>query len=580
MSPMSAEDPQNVPSAAHEPPPTGAERTSAAVAREARHDPLTGLPLLRYRFAGAPTLRPGDPAPDGAWRVLRVESRDGTTVLDLEMQAGATPAADQPATVDDDAAEAVLATLADAAALGVAHGDLGVHRLWRRGPRTWIEGYGVPWRDGASPSDDARSMAASLLSTPGTRLGASLRRRLEAVRDAPATVSGSVGTEQGDVSLTPTIEGATPERRPAAKKEKPKRATPSGTKPKRSKPASKARPAMEASPATVAAVEATVAAVEAPAPAVAAGSDPAPVGADPGMDVPEPTVAAPKAVAPAPEPPTPEPPAPEPAAPEPPAPEPVPPAPMPEPAAPEPPAPEAPASAPEPPAPEPAAPEPAPPAPTAKPVSPTAKPVSPTPKPVRPTPAVRLVQGPPPGSVLRSGAVGASARLAHAARSGMAAARGLLDTGRRGLGLPVGPGRRSRGDGAAPTSRDVRRRAVLGVALALSASAWLALATLAQPRPVEPVLVSRVVGHVVEVAIEPGGLPPVSLVVVESPPGSRLAPGSVVGSVPSKVLLDRDGVWRFQARFGGKVSPTVALVTPGEARIVVPFPSETPAAAR
>jgi hypothetical protein len=49
--------------------------------------------------------------------------------------------------------------------------------------------------------------------------------------------------------------------------------------------------------------------------------------------------------------------------------------------------------------------------------------------------------------------------------------------------------------------------------------------------------------------------------------------------VPSKVLLDRDGVWRFQTRFGGNHSPIVVLVTPGESTLVVPFPSEPPAAA-
>jgi hypothetical protein len=183
MNPMSAEDPSNVPSAAHEPPPIEPSRPLAIVAREPRQDPLTGLPLLRYRFTGSPTLRPGDPAPDGAWRVLRVEARDGDTVLDLETHAGATSAADHPDTIDDDAAEAAFATLAHAADLGVAHGDLGAHRLWRRGQRTWIEGYGVPWREGASPADDARAMADALLSAPGTRLSASLRARLEAVRD-------------------------------------------------------------------------------------------------------------------------------------------------------------------------------------------------------------------------------------------------------------------------------------------------------------------------------------------------------------------------------------------------------------
>jgi hypothetical protein len=113
----------------------------------------------------------------------------------------------------------------------------------------------------------------------------------------------------------------------------------------------------------------------------------------------------------------------------------------------------------------------------------------------------------------------------------------------------------------------------------VSAGAWAGLASWSPPGPVAASFVSRVVGHVVDVRIDPAGLPPVSLVVVESPPGSRLPPGMVVGSVPSKVLLDRDGVWRFQARFGGTSSQVVVLVAPEQQVLVVPFPSASPAAA-
>jgi hypothetical protein len=88
--------------------------------------------------------------------------------------------------------------------------------------------------------------------------------------------------------------------------------------------------------------------------------------------------------------------------------------------------------------------------------------------------------------------------------------------------------------------------------------------------------VSRVVGHVVDVRIDPAGLPPVSLVVVESPPGSRLPPGTVVGSVPSKVLLDRDGVWRFEARFGGTSSTPSSWSRPTNPCSSSPSPRHPP----
>ncbi|MDA0700222.1 MAG: hypothetical protein O3A02_03300, partial [bacterium] len=51
-----------------------------------------------------------------------------------------------------------------------------------------------------------------------------------------------------------------------------------------------------------------------------------------------------------------------------------------------------------------------------------------------------------------------------------------------------------------------------------------------------------------------------------------LAPGTLVGSVPSKVLLDREGVWRFEARFGERRSQIVALVVPNDPFLIVPFP--------
>jgi hypothetical protein len=729
MNPMSAEDPSNVPSAAHEPPAIEPSTPLAIVAREPRQDPLTGLPLLRYRFTGSPTLRPGDPAPDGAWRVLRVESREGDTVLDLEMHAGATSAADHPASIDDDAAETAFATLAHAADLGLAHGDLGAHRLWRRGQRTWIEGYGVPWRAGATPAEDARAMADALLSTPGTRLSASLRARLEAVRDggglslshgeamgASMVPTGSVttderSTEPGPPAAAPTppaprdaepgahvpIEAATPAlatdadlpaapavdavpypvapaaaievapdvtsivatpaaARSAAEAAEPKRTKSTRTKAKRSKSATKSRPRSEAADASAVPVV-----PPAPAPADAATTDPNAAGPKATMPPPagtapveaalEPAEAAPAKAAPAPVEPAPEPVE---AAPEPveAAPEPVEPAPEPVEAAPEPTAPAPPTDVPTPqPATGPTTPEPAakptveppaeppakPPAepPAKPPAEPTADPTEPRPisapaateavpaegprtavppltgpprSPSLPTAApppnaaalqtaptpraaegsaagasvrtVRFVKGPPPGSRLRAGAVDAWPGLGRAVRAGIAASRDLVATGRRGLRFldATGP-RRSGTGGTMAGPGDGRRRAVLGVALGLSSVAWLALATLAPPRTVESPLVSRVVGHVVEVAVEPAGLPPVSLVVIESPGGSRLSPGSVVGSVPSKVLLDRDGVWRFQTRFGGNQSPIVVLVTPGESTLVVPFPSGPPAAA-
>ena len=187
------------------------------VERERVTDPVTGLPVMRYGFAGPPTLRPGMAAPAGAWRVLRVQEREGRTTLDLETTAGAEPLDRRPSAVDDAVVEAALTTLRLARACGAVHGDLGPQRLWRRGEQLWIEGYGVRWRDDADPASDARDLAAGLLSLQGTRLSPAARARLNAILEAgdvDATAGAQSQPSAAD-SLTPTAEPA-PRPGPAA----------------------------------------------------------------------------------------------------------------------------------------------------------------------------------------------------------------------------------------------------------------------------------------------------------------------------------------------------------------------------
>ena len=311
-----------------------AEPSSATnpVERDRVDDPITGLPLLRYRFAGAPTIHPGDPEPAGAWRVLRVREREGETELEAETMAGAEPLDGRPEDVDDHVVELALATLTRARASGTVHGDLGPHRLWRRGEQLWIEGFGVRWRDDADPIDDARRLATGLLALTGTRISDTVRARL-------ATIAAR-GDPAAQVDALPQI--------------------------------------------------------------------------DP----------------------------------------------------------------------------------------------------------VRLAAVP--------------------------AAGGLLD---------------------APA----RRR--LGLALAIATIAWAALAAWIELRPGATPLATRAVERVLQVEIEPVGQPPVLLVVVESPAGSRFAAGTVLGSVPSPVMLDRDGTWRLEARFGALSSPVTEVHLPFERHLRLPFPT-------
>lgn len=349
------------------------------VARERALDPRTGLPVVRYVGPYPPTLRPGAPAPVGAWRVLASEPRDGRWFVELETAASARPLAEVASSVDDGDVEELLEVLEDAARLGVAHGGLTIDRLWRHGPSVRVEGYGVGWAPEADADGDRAAVARALLDLPGTAITAPMRARLEALAGHPT--------------------GA-----------------------------------------------------EAPPP-----------------------------VAPAP----------------------------------------APADAP-------------------PPRPPAAPPV-----------AATFVKGPPPGARVRPG-----------------------DT-------PLAPlhERAARAVARAQASAEGRRRLALGATLVLAVVvlASLSVALQRRPEPVAPVAGSAV-AYVVDVRVEPAGLPPARLVVLESPPGSRLVAGTVVGSVPRRVPLDRAGTWRFEAHFLDRRSEPATLELPRDRSLVLVFPDPTTAA--
>ncbi|MFN2322811.1 MAG: hypothetical protein ABR510_07620, partial [Trueperaceae bacterium] len=180
------------------------------------------------------------------------------------------------------------------------------------------------------------------------------------------------------------------------------------------------------------------------------------------------------------------------------------------------------------------------------------RPTSPAPAPeeappAAPRAAATFVKGPPPGATVRPG-----------------------DT-------PLAPlhERAARAVARAQASAEGRRRLALGAILvvAVVVLASLSVALQRRPQPVATVAGSAV-AFVVDVRIEPAGLPPARLVVLESPPGSRL----VVGSVPRRVPLDRAGTWRFEARFLDRRSEAATLELPGDRSLVLVFPEPTTAA--
>ena len=95
------------------------------------------------------------------------------------------------------------------------------------------------------------------------------------------------------------------------------------------------------------------------------------------------------------------------------------------------------------------------------------------------------------------------------------------------------------------------------------------------------------VNYLVEMVIGPGNIPPVELLVVQSPEGSRHAVGSLlVSRYPAgthQLVLDREGAWQLQARIRGVYpedvsSDIVAVTLPQERNIsfTLPIPSSEP----
>jgi hypothetical protein len=451
----------------------------ARVSRFAQHgdvtvdralDPVTGLPVLVYRFPGAPVAGLEALDPEEVWHALEAGLDDAGAFLVTNVVDGAVSLAARPSALDDFTLERAFAALATATAAGIGHGDLEAHRVYRRGAHVWIEGYGVPWSD-ATPVDDARQLARSLLALAGHGLSA----------QAKSALAGAA--EDGDTAtlLASLRRPAAPVARPAAPTVAPLAAA-------------VAEPPADVPPPEVEPViPVSIPIVPAPSPARAernAASEGfhevrlAP--RDAPADRTEAVVEIGRGAA------------------------------------------DAPAFAGE--------------GDERGDGSPPATPVLAT-TPDAPAPRPRFSKAPPPDVRYRSG-------------------------GDR----PVATATPPRPLGSTEAGRDRRRVWLLG--LLVVGAVLLALLTVFGRRPPAPPIVGAngVATYVVDVRVTPERLPPVSLVVVASPPGSQHAAGTVIRTVPDRVVLDAAGTWRLQGRFDGRASAVVSVVVPGEASIVLPFP--------
>lgn len=82
--------------------------------------------------------------------------------------------------------------------------------------------------------------------------------------------------------------------------------------------------------------------------------------------------------------------------------------------------------------------------------------------------------------------------------------------------------------------------------------------------------------YIVSVNVTPANLPPLDLLVVSSPEGSKFRPGAVASKVPGQVVLDRLGTWQFQARFQNALSEPVTLQLPEQRNLTITMPNLLP----
>ncbi len=78
--------------------------------------------------------------------------------------------------------------------------------------------------------------------------------------------------------------------------------------------------------------------------------------------------------------------------------------------------------------------------------------------------------------------------------------------------------------------------------------------------------------YLVDVSVLPANLPPVQLVVDQSPAGSNNPPGTVMAAVPRSVTFDAAGRWVVHGRFQGRETPPVTLEVPQDTAIALTFP--------
>lgn len=437
-------------------------------------DPLTGLDVLIYDFAGRPTLGTGRLSSERILNVLSatvkrsVDGESGTMVVALP--SGVSLVAPGEAVVDDRFVLQALEAVLDAQRHELVHGDITSSRILYAKGRVYLEGYGVPWRtsgarpptgaaSGATPSlaqalhADLQALVKSLLELAGDNLSAevaiALRSAMAEGSYPPMTaqrlfsvikrLSGGAVTlpTSGFTDLVLPVTSAPPQ--PRATGAVPHPASPAGTTPRSRdvRPPSVTPSAFPTDP------------------------DPITLNSDPGLA--PPTTAG------------------------------------------------------------------------------SAQGGEFTPRDTSPG----FVKDLPPGATYRPGNLEDSLRPA--------------------------PFRFDKGEERAARVRSWRGPALL--LLLLLTAVFAAYLTFKANQANEPASTDfGLLQFTIDVSVSPTNLPPVSLVVDQSPPGSTYRPGTVMGSVPRRVQVDVAGTWVVHAVFRDRVTDSVTVVVPDDRAITLVFP--------
>jgi hypothetical protein len=135
---------------------------------------------------------------------------------------------------------------------------------------------------------------------------------------------------------------------------------------------------------------------------------------------------------------------------------------------------------------------------------------------------------------------------------------------------PAAPVLRSAED--APAGRRGSWRGALLLVLVVAAAGAAAALAFFNHGDVAPSAGSAgAVSYIVDVAVAPNDLPPVDLYVVRSPSGSATPAGTILTSVPRKVVFDRKGTWVVEGVFQGRHSEPATVELPNQRSVTIRF---------